>query len=56
MIGALAVTDASRSAIRRTADETGQTRAQRYAVKRPAFRVGATGGRFTWRGRSWGGR
>jgi hypothetical protein len=51
MIGTLAVTDAFRSAIWRTADEAGQTRALGFVIARSALRVRAT--RVWFAGRGW---
>jgi len=51
MIGTLAVADAFRSAVGRTADETGQTRALGFVTARSALRVGAT--RVWLAGRGW---
>lgn len=53
LIGTLAVTNASRSAIRWAADEARQTRAEGQAVARSALRVGPANGRFARRGRRW---
>lgn len=53
MIGTLAVTNALRSAIGRTADEIGQARALRLVAPRPAERIGTARAWLARRGDYW---